>query len=107
MSIYQFIMPRKTTPSNTPAQHQPYVTVPARQVIVGPSDDEVKAVFTRLRVIMHDDPAAPVPVEAKLVGWKRTNAGPLGAIFASPLTNRRELWALDLKTRKPRCIAVL
>jgi hypothetical protein len=84
------------------------VVVPSHRqpakVIVGPSDEEVKSRFERFVPILSD---GPVPVHGVRIGWKRTTAGPLGAIFANPVTNRRELWALDLHTHKPRHLAVL
>lgn len=76
----------------------------ASKVIVGPSDDEVKHRFSRFEPIMSD---GPVPVRGTRIGWKRTDVGPLGAIYANPLTARRELWVLDLHSHKPRKIATL
>jgi hypothetical protein len=83
------------------------VVVPHQQsakVIVGPSDEEVKSRFAHFAPVLSD---GPVPVRGVRIGWKRTTAGPLGAIFANPLTNRRVLWALDLHSHKPRHLAVL
>lgn len=74
------------------------------RVILGPSDNEVKCRFSRFEPIMTD---GPVPVRGTRIGWKRTDAGPLGAIYANPVSGRRELWGLDLHTHKPRRIAIL
>jgi hypothetical protein len=98
MSLYDLINP-------SPNGHGPRRNGQrAVKVVVAPSDDEVRRILTRWRVIMKD---GPVDVQAKLIGWRHTDAGPLGAIFANPLTNRRELWALDFATRRPRLLAVL
>jgi hypothetical protein len=77
---------------------------PATRVIVAPSDDEVKRTLTRFQPVLGD---GPVPVRGRRIGWKKTNAGPLGAIFVNELTGRRTLWVLDFQSRRPRQLAVL
>lgn len=84
----------------SPARFRPA----ARIVVVAPSDNEVKRVFSRFAPVLHD---GPVPVRGRLVGWKNTNSGGLGAIFANELTGRRTLWVLDFQSRRPRQLAVL
>lgn len=98
MSLFKLVQVR----SPRPRHHATPRSAP--NIVVAPSDEEVRKVMQRTRVVMKD---GPVDVEGQLIGWKKTDAGPLGAIFANPLTNRRELWALDFTTRKPRPLAVL
>lgn len=98
MSLFRLVQVPTSRPRHQAAPRS------TANVVVAPSDEDVRRIMKRARVIMKD---GPVDVQGKLIGWKHTDAGPLGAIFANPLTNRRELWALDFSTRKPRPIAVL
>lgn len=102
MSLFNYL------PTRRPANQRAHVhIVPAQRpfrVVVMPSDDEVKAMFARTKIIMKD---APIDVEAKVIGFTRTNAGSLGAILANQLSGRRELWSLDFTTRQPRFLALL
>lgn len=77
---------------------------PATRIVVLPSDTEIKRTFTRFAPILND---GPVPVRGRLIGWKTTHSGGLGAIFANELTGRRTLWVLDPQSRRPRQLAVL
>ena len=100
MSLYTYFRPQGHHASiyGRTGPHRP------TKVVVAPSDDDVRRRLSRFRLIMSD---GPVPVEAKLIGYRRTDAGALGGIFANPLTNRRELFGLDFVTRRPRFLAVL
>lgn len=68
------------------------------------TDAKVKKVLTRARLILDD---GPVAIEGAIIGWKRTHAGPLGAIVLNPLTGARFLWGVDLASGKPRQLARL
>jgi len=73
------------------------------RVVVAASDDEVKRKFERFHPVLND---GPVPVHGKRIGWATTKLGTLAAVFVNELTGRRELWVLDLKTKRPRFLAV-
>ena len=89
-------------------RNSPVVVVPAttrpQRVVVAASDDQVKRKFDHFRPILPD---GPVPVQGKLIGWKTTKAGTLGAVYVNEVTGQRTLWCLDFQTRRPRQIAVL
>lgn len=63
------------------------------------TDETVRTMFARARIILKD---GVVPVEGKVIGWKKTDAGPLGAIVVNPLTDNRYLFGIDFETGKPR-----
>jgi hypothetical protein len=79
---------------------------PRRPAVFVLTDAEVKGVLTRSRVILRD---GPVPVEGRIIGWKRTDAGPLGAVVANPITGARFLVGVDLASggRRPRVLTRL
>jgi hypothetical protein len=94
MSLYSqlrgiVVVPSKTHPAN---------------VVIVPSDDEVKRRLANYQPIMND---GAVPVLGVRIGWKRTAPGILTAVCANPLTNQRELHGLDLRTRQPVRVKVL
>jgi len=62
-------------------------------------DSIVKRVFRQSRITLHD---GPIPVTGKVLGWNKTNAGPLGAVIGNPITGRRFLYCLDFRTLQPR-----
>lgn len=68
------------------------------------SDSEVKSAFGRAHVMLYD---GPFPVTGKVIGWRRTNAGTLGAIIANPVTGRRFLFCLDFVTGRPKALGCL
>ena len=37
-------------------------------------------------------------VSGRIIGWKRTDSGALGAIVAYPVTGARHLWGVNFKT---------
>jgi hypothetical protein len=65
------------------------------------SDPAVKAAFGRTNVMLYD---GPFPVTGRLIGWRRTKAGTLGAIIANPDTGRRFQFCLDFGTGRPRLL---
>lgn len=77
---------------------------PRRGVIPHITDDTAKRTLSRARIILQD---GPVPVEGQIIGWKRTHAGPLGAVVANPVTGARSLWGVDFATGRPRPLARL
>ena len=81
-------------------------SAPQPQTVIVLTDDMVRDLFDAATIILDD---GVVPVEGRRIGWKRTNRGPLGAIYANPLTGARFLFAPDLKRqgRMPVCIARL
>ena len=70
------------------------------------TDADVKDMFNRTTVILED---GVVPVTGRRIGWKRTNRGLLGAIYANPDTGARFLFAPDLRKKgaEPVCLAQL
>lgn len=85
------------TPLNQPRAARP-------PIVLAPSDDEVKRFFSRFSPVLND---GPVIARGKRIGWKRTNAGPLGAIYLNELTGRRFLFCIDFANRKPRLLIEL
>jgi hypothetical protein len=88
-------------------RHPPVVVLPSgrsQNLVVIPSDDQIKRIFERFKPILAD---GPVPVQGKRIGWKQTNAGTLGAIYVNEITGQRSLWCLDFQSHRPRQIAVL
>jgi hypothetical protein len=79
---------------------------PAQRPSVGRffTDPEVKSAFGRATVMLGD---GPFPVAGKVIGWRRTNAGGLGAIVANPVTGRRFLFCLDFVTGRPKVLTRL
>jgi hypothetical protein len=77
---------------------------PKMKVLIAPSDDDVKRRFHRFRPKLQD---SFVDVEGTRIGWKRTNAGTLGAIYVNEFTGQRTLWVLDFVTREPFQLAIL
>ena len=92
--------------NNTYARSSNIRSAPRQQTAVVLTDDMVRDMFARTTVFLED---GVVPVEGKLIGWKRTNRGPLGAIYANPETGARFLFAPDLRKQgtEPICIARL
>jgi len=66
------------------------------------TDDTVKTMFAGFRIILKD---GVVPVEGHVIGWKYTDAGPLGAIVRNPLNDNSYLYGIDFETGKPRRLA--
>ena len=99
MSLHALIRAHR----NSPVVVMPAGTRPQR-VVVAASDSEVKRKFDHFRPVVTD---GPVPVHGKLIGWKTTKSGTLGAIYVNEVTGQRTLWCLDFQTRRPRQIAVL
>lgn len=77
---------------------------PKMKVLIAPSDDDVKRRFHQFRPLLKD---GFHEVWGTRIGWKRTNAGTLGAIYVNDLTGQRTLWVLHFVTREPTQLAVL
>ena len=71
-----------------------------RTIVVIP-DTEVKRILNHARIILKD---GPVAVEGRIIGWKRTHAGPLGAVVVNPLTGARFLWGVDFANGRARSL---
>jgi hypothetical protein len=41
-------------------------------------------------------------VRGRIIGWKRTASGALGAIVAYPITGKRHLWGVNFANGRPR-----
>ena len=76
---------------------QPYE--PHRRAVVVIPDADAKRILSYSRIMLND---GPYLVEGRVIGWKRTDAGPLGAVVANPVTGARSLWGVDFATRRPR-----
>jgi hypothetical protein len=46
-------------------------------------------------------------VRGRIIGWKRTVSGALGAIVAYPITGRRHLWGVNFADGRPRHLTAL
>ena len=64
-----------------------------------PTDREVKRIFAQTVITLPD---GPFEVAGKLIAYRRTHAGALGAIIANPITGRRFLYCIDFVTGRPR-----
>lgn len=64
-----------------------------------PTDREVKRIFAQTVIALPD---GPFDVPGKLIAYRRTHAGALGAIIANPMTGRRFLYCIDFVTGRPR-----
>lgn len=46
-------------------------------------------------------------VRGRIIGWKRTASGALGAIVAYPITGKRHLWVVNFADGRPRHLTPL
>lgn len=74
---------------------QPTVVIP---------DAEVKRRLGRSRIFLKD---GLFPVQGKIIGWRRTAAGPLGAVVVNEVTDNRFLVGVNFKNGKPKVLAPL
>ena len=68
------------------------------------TDGRAKSILSHNTLVTTD---AGYPVTGRIIGWKRTPQGTLGAIVVNPQTAARHLFVVDFATGRPRRIARL
>lgn len=68
------------------------------------TDGRVKSILSNSRLTATD---TGYPVRGRIIGWKRTSQGTLGAIVVNPVSAARHLFVVDFATGRPRQIARL
>ena len=72
--------------------------------IVVMSDDVCKRILSTTPIMLND---SFVRVQGRVIGWKRTNLGTLGAVVLNELSGQRFLFCVDIATGRPRKLATL
>ncbi len=59
------------------------------------TDGKAKRILSRAKLAWND---GGYRVRGRIIGWKRTDSGTLGAVVAYPVTGARHLWRVNLTT---------
>lgn len=59
------------------------------------TDGMAKGILSRANLTWND---GGYRVQGRIIGWKRTDSGTLGAVVAYPVTGARHLWRVNLAT---------
>lgn len=68
------------------------------------TDEAVKRMLSRADLSWVD---GGLHVRGRIIGWKRTASGALGAVVAYPVTGARHLWCVNFANGRPRHLAPL
>jgi|YNPBryunderm2012_1023409.scaffolds.fasta_scaffold02488_5 hypothetical protein len=77
-----------------------------RKIVVIEERTPAPALLERLRVVCPKGPGHELANLMEHIGWDTTQSGGKAAVYACRLCNRREGWALDYQTGKPRRVFV-